>query len=159
MNPVSNFRNFNERSVAATYFSSRIIIAKSFRSSHDHISLLYWQQSNLYQPFFPFDFFFLILCKMKTKQESKVYTQKIRSKIWTLILTLWLTTCQRAALIFCVSCYISKFIGNYWLSPYNLHLVNFSSESCFLLSVFLCHIYDSYAQSCVVPFHILIALQ
>ena len=62
---------------------------------------------------------------MKTELGSKVYTQKVRIKIQTFW---WLLSYKRVALILHVSFRISKFKWNYWLSPYNLHLLNFISE-------------------------------
>lgn len=66
---------------------------------------------------------------------------------------------RRVAIIFCVSFYVPKFNRNYWLSPYNLHLLKSISEARFFLSDFLCHICDGYVQSYVVPLYISVALQ
>lgn len=100
-----------------------------------------------------------MFCKMKTELESKFYTQKIRIKIWTFILILWLMTYKRVVLTLDVSFYIWKFNGNYWQSPYNLHLLNFISEAHFFLSDVLCRIYDGYVQTYTVPLYIPVALQ
>lgn len=76
---------------------------------------------------------------MKTEMENK------RINIWTFTLFLW---------HYYIYFYIPKFKGNYWLQPFNIHLLNIYSEAHFFLSDFIWHIYNGYVQTYGVPLYL-----